>query len=301
VAKTILGNSWGVDGRDKLVSTLDWLGSGGHSAEYQKAAAAFAQAPPQQRQQDPGLGFVNQYNVEIGNRGLLAWDLGRLIAVAGWGYLAGYCSEEEAWGASFSAGARLRSTYGSWEEYAKHYRLGALFADASTVAQVDGALAQLSSAPDSPWRVVAWSLDGPSALAATAPGLPGASGVPVVGAPGGAAAPAAYGGVPVVAPPPGQAGAPASYGGVPVIAPPPGGAPGLAPIPGDPTGGGPGGGGKKGLIIGAAVGGVVILGIIIALLVHHHNSAKEHEHEHEHNAPPPPAQHEKKEEKKGKH
>ena len=101
-AKTILANSWGIDRRDKLVSTLEWLGSAGHSRDYAQAAAAFQQAPPQARAQDPRLAVVGSFGAEIGNRGLLAWDLGRMLAVAGWGYLAGYCSEEEAWGAASS-------------------------------------------------------------------------------------------------------------------------------------------------------------------------------------------------------
>jgi len=306
VAKTILANSWGVDGRDKLISTLEFLGSAGHTADYQKAAATFAQAPPQQRAQDPSLAFVNQYGTEIGNRGLVAWDLGRAIAVAGWGYLAGFCSEDEAWGALLSNGVRLRGMYGSWDEYAKHYRLGALFWDANAVGQIDAILGQLMSAPNSPWRTVSWSLDGPApAGAAQGGGFPAPAGYAPPDAPG---APQ-YGGVAPVAPPagggpvipPGQPGAPLSYGGVPVIAPPPGGG-GMAPIPGAPLGapGAPGGGGsKKGLIIGLAIAGVVVLVIVIALIVHHMHKAPEHEHEH---APPPPAQHEEKHEgKKGKH
>jgi hypothetical protein len=281
-ARTILASSWGIDGREKLVSTLEWLGSRGHSADYQAQAAAFAQAPPQQRQQDPALAFVNQFGAEIGNRALLAWDLGRLLAVAGWGFLAELCSEEEAWGALLSSGVRLRSTYASWDEYAKHYRLGATFADAASAAQLDPILAQLTSAPNSPWRAMPWRLDN---APASPPGAP--VGAPVGGAvapPGPPGTPAAYGGVPVIAPP-GQPGAPTSYGGVPVIAPPPADQlPPPPPMPGALGAPGAPGGSKKGLIIGLVVGGVLVLVLLIVLVVHfmHHGS-----HEHEHTAPPP--------------
>ncbi len=274
VAKTILTNSWGVDSRDQLIKTLEFLGSMGHSAEYQKAAAAFQQAPPPARQQDPALAFVNQYGAEIGNRGLLAWDLGRLLAVAGWGYLAGYCSEEEAWGAILSSGVRLRGAYGSWDEYAKHYRLGLLFFDAGATGQLDQVLAQIMASPNSPWRAVAWSLDGApgGAVAATQP----AGGLP----PGQPGAPPAYGNVPVIAPvaPPGQPGAPAAYGNVPVIAPPPGGA---GPYPPGAMGPGGAGGNKKGLLIGVGVGGLLVLILIIGGVVH-----LMHRHEAAHEAPP---------------
>ena len=100
-AKTILKNSWGIESREKLESTIEWLGSGGHSADFQKAAAAPATATPAQQ------AFVKQYGAQLGARGLLAWDLGRLFAVAGWGYLAGFCNEIEAWGVSMPAADRL--------------------------------------------------------------------------------------------------------------------------------------------------------------------------------------------------
>jgi hypothetical protein len=300
-SKTILANSWNIDGRDKLISTLEWLGGGGHSQDYAKAAAAFAQATPDQKQQDPKLAVVNQLGTEIGNRGLLAWDLGRLLAVAGWGYLAGYCSEDEAWGAIFSAGVRLRGTYGSWEEYGKHYRFGALFWDATATAQIDPILAQLSSAPTSPWRTVAWSLDGAAAAAPMAGGYgappgaaPGGGGFPapagaspgvVGGAPGGVmgGAPAPIG-PPGAPPPPGSPGAPTSYSGVPVINAPPGGGPpppyGMSPSPGGMTGPGAAaaGKGKMMLIVGAG-GGVVFLLLAIMLVWHfaHRHEAPAHE------------------------
>jgi hypothetical protein len=296
-AKAILGNSWGIDGRDKLVSTLEWLGSGGHSQEFQKAVAALAQATPDQKQQDPRLAFANQFGAEIGNRGLLAWDLGRLLAVAGWGYLSGYCSEDEAWGAIFSAGVRLRGGYGSWDEYGKHYRYGALFWDATATAQIDPILAQLTSAPNSPWKTTAWSLDGAAAPAGGGfPAPPPAPGAPPGAAPGAPVqpgAPAAYSGVPVVAPPPGAPGAPATYSGVPVITAPPGGGPpppyGMTPSPGGPgappgMGGAPGAKGK-GMLIAAAAGGLIFLMLALGLVwhfVHRHEAAHDAPHGEEH-------------------
>jgi hypothetical protein len=218
-AKAILLNSWGIDARPKLESTLEWLSTGGHSTDYQKVAAAFAQAPPQQRQGDPKMAFVGQYGAQLGNRGLLAWDLGRLLAVAGWGYLAGFCSDVEAWGLILPAAERLRSTYTSWDEYGQHYRLGCLFWSADAVGQIDQVLAQLRSAPDSPWRVVPWRLEGAANVGAAPYAAPPGAG--------------AYGGVPAVAPPPG--GAPAgAYGAAPpgaspYGAAPPGAAPGASP------------------------------------------------------------------------
>jgi hypothetical protein len=294
-ARTILGNSWAVDGRDKLIGALEWLSTAGSGRDYQQQATAFGQAPPQQRQQDPALAFVNQFGAEIGNRGLQAWDLGRLLAVAGWGFLAGYCSEEEAWGAILSAGVKLRGAYGSWDEFGKHYRIGAIFADAASVPQVEAILSQLTSAPNSPWRTTPWSLDGGapatvvaapygavpatvvSGASATPPPVaaygapPPAYGVPP-NAPG--APPAAYGANPGAASAPGGPQVIGSYGGVPVIAPPPGGG------PPPPVGGA---GGKKVLLIALVGGGAFLLLIVVlvGLFIHHRHEEAERERIHE--------------------
>jgi uncharacterized protein DUF1266 len=286
-AKTILKNSWGIETREKLESTIEWLGSGGHTADYQKAAAAPATATPQQQ------AFITQNGAQVGNRGLIAWDLGRLFAVAGWGYLAGFCNDIEAWGVTAPAANRLRAAYTSWDEFAQHYRLGCLFWNADAVGQTDQIIAQLRSMPDSPWKTTPWALGGaaPAPYGAAPPGaapygaappgaVPGAPGGPPAYAPGtgplpytpapgaigpAGAAPGAYG-----APPPG--GAP--YGGAPPGAAPYGGAPMVGP-----AGAAAGGPAKKktGLLIGLIVGGVFALGLVIVLVLHFAHGSSSHE------------------------
>jgi hypothetical protein len=292
IAKTILANSWGVESREKLESMIEWLSTRGHSADYQQAAAAFQQAPPAQRQGDPKLAFVGQYGAQLANRGLLAWDLGRLLALAGWGFLAGYCQEFEAWGVILPAADRIRGAYTSWEEYGQHYKLGALFAMPAAAGQIDQVLAQLASAPDSPWKTTPWQLSGAPNVGAPPYGVGAAGGVapvaPVV--PGGAPPGAMPGASPGASPgaPPGASpyGAPP---GAPPGAGPYGGAP-MVPAGGPPYGGGPmagprpgGGKSKTGLIIGAAVGGLIVVMGGVALIWHF---THEHEHEHEHPAAP---------------
>jgi hypothetical protein len=301
-AKTILANSWGIESREKLESMIEWLGSAGHSADYQKAAAAFPQTPPAQQQGDPRLAFVGQYGAEIGPRGLLAWDLGRLLAVAGWGFLAGYCNEIEAWGVMLPAADRIRNAYASWDDYGKHYKFGAMFSMPDAAPQIEQVLAQLRAAPDSPWKTVPWQASAGPNVGAPPYGVAAGAGAPppaAYGAPPPAPAPygappapgaAPYGGAPMAP----TGGAP--YGGAPMAptgAAPYGGAP-MAPL-GPPAYGGapmaplgaPGGGKKKtGLIIGIAAGGLVVVGILFGVVWHF---THEHEHEPAHSAPATPA------------
>ncbi len=285
-ARTILTNSWSIEGRDKLQAALDWLANAGDNQSYQQGAAAFGQASAQQRQQVPGLAFINQYGTELGTRGLLAWDLGRLLAVAGWGYLAGYFTEDEAWRAIFPAATRLRATYTSWEEFGKHYRIGTLYADAASVGQVEAILAQLAAAPNSPWRVTPWRLDVPAVSSPTAVAQYAPVPATIVSAPPPGAYPQAAGAFPAPAmgmspqPPAASPGSPAivgSYDGVPVIAPPAGGYPPPPMIYPAGTGGGGGGGSKKLLLFGLlGGGGLVALIVLVLVLLHFH-----HEHERE--------------------
>jgi len=275
-AKTILKNSWGIESREKLESTIEWLSSGGHSADFQKAAAAPATATPAQQ------AFVTQYGAQLGARGLLAWDLGRLFAVAGWGYLAGFCNDIEAWGVSMPAADRLRAAYTSWEEFGQHYRLGCLFWSADAVGQTDPILAQLTSAPDSPWKTTPWAL---GAGAAKPPGAAAAGASPYGAPPPGGALP--------YTPAPGAISPTGPYGAAPGASPygaPPGAAP-YGAAPGAPYGGGapmvgpPGVGatGKKkmamGVLIGIIAGGLVMVGLVVGLIVHFAHGS-EHEHEH---------------------
>jgi hypothetical protein len=303
-AKTILKNSWGIESREKLESMIEWLATTGHSAEYQKAVAAFQGASPKQRQGDARLAFVGQHGTEIGQRGLLAWDLGRLLAIAGWGFLAGFCNDIEAWGVMLPAADRIRNAYTSWDEYGQHYKLGALFSMPDAAGQIEQALAQLRSAPDSPWKSVPWRLDGAPNVGAApygAPVAPGAPGAPTVASPTYGVPPAAgspygggpspYGGAPMA--PTGGApygGAPmaptgAPYGGAPMA---PTGAPyGGAPMA--PTGGGAPGKSKTGLILGVVAIGVVMLSVVFFVIWHF--THEEHPHPAAPTHEPPPKGH----------
>jgi hypothetical protein len=298
-AKAILKNSWGIEDRQRLESMIEWLATTGHSAEYQKAAAVFANSGADQRQADPRLVFVGRHGQEIGARALLAWDLGRLLAIAGWGYLAGFCDDVEAWGVMLPQAERLRNCYASWDEYGQNYKLGALFTMPDAAGQIESVLAQLRSAPDSPWRSIPFKLGGPNV--GQPPYGPAPTVVSAASPSGAGPAPqgaAQYGGAPAGAAPYG--GAPpgaAPYGATPAGVAPYGGAPpGAAPYGGGapmaPAGGvagapmvGPAGAKKKGgagLILGLVLGGLVVLGGIGAVVWHF-----THEHPAAHASPPP--------------
>jgi hypothetical protein len=120
--KKILENSWDIESREKLVETLGWLRDSGHRAEG---------AP-------------------------LAWDLVRLVAVAGWGYVADLISEDEAWGFITPAAKQLQGTYASWEQLGKTYVEGTSWWKEEAGPDCQKIYDKLVNDPQSPWRSVPW-------------------------------------------------------------------------------------------------------------------------------------------------
>lgn len=158
-----LGRYWSIRNRDEALDRLDWLENVGDSARYAQARAVAAPgaverearvgASPRAR---AGVAFAEAHQAELGNRDLRAFDLGRVVAIAGWCALAGYITEAEAWDLGLRAAQRLQSLYGSWRELGRQYLLGRLFALGEISAKSEQSYTRLLSEPDSPWAQLAW-------------------------------------------------------------------------------------------------------------------------------------------------
>lgn len=73
------------------------------------------------------LALVKQYGDKFGERGSLAFDLGRVISLCRWGYVAGYFNEEEAYRLMIPAAVRIQQNYKSWDDYIESYFVGRQF------------------------------------------------------------------------------------------------------------------------------------------------------------------------------
>lgn len=142
--RTILANSWDVQNAESLRRTLAWLRDEGHRK-----------------------GHAASPNDGLGPRGLLAWDLCRLVAVAGWGFVADYISEDEAWSYVAPAAAVLQRSYQSWEDLGQAYVKAAYVWNPGAGADCAPRCQALLQDPQSPWRTVPWTTD---LGAITAPG-----------------------------------------------------------------------------------------------------------------------------------
>lgn len=73
------------------------------------------------------LALVKQYGDKFGERGSLAFDLGRVISLCRWGYVAGYFTEEEAFRMMLPAAVRIQQNYKSWDDFVESYFVGRKF------------------------------------------------------------------------------------------------------------------------------------------------------------------------------
>jgi hypothetical protein len=100
----------------------------------------------------PPYGFVRSVN---------GYDFGQAVAFARWGLGARFCEPAEAEQAVLRAGQACRETYGSWQEFAAGYALGAVLRGGEEDFEqgydsVLGPHRILSHDPGSPWRHIPW-------------------------------------------------------------------------------------------------------------------------------------------------
>jgi hypothetical protein len=156
-ARGVLKESWGVTDAATLRERVTWLTTEGHSAEYRATCARFDAMPAHERESELRLLFVGRFREQVGDKDLAAWDQVRAINVAGWGFLAGFLTEEEAWALILPAARTCQRTYGSWEELGRHYLLGMAFWGPSHLERGQPAFDGLMADPNSPWRTVPWA------------------------------------------------------------------------------------------------------------------------------------------------
>lgn len=172
-ARGVLDESWGIKDKASLLDRIKWLHEKGHSSEYFEWKKKW-HAEPASRESDLRLIHVGVFQAEIGDKGLVAWDQSRCINVAGWGFLAGYITEEEAWDHIIPAAQKIQKAYGSWAEYGRGYMVGTAFWSAPAAEKNGQASDALLADPNSPWSRIPWNTPlgaGSSAAAASGGGV----------------------------------------------------------------------------------------------------------------------------------
>ncbi|MHC9538176.1 MAG: DUF1266 domain-containing protein [Vulcanimicrobiota bacterium] len=173
--QALLRQSWDIKNGSDAFSTLNWLRTEGHRKQFNEIASLIKVSDPSslsdQALISKGLDqdtisqvrFVQKYSRDLEGRSLTAWDMCRLINVAGWCYNAGYITEQEAWGRIRPAALILQRTYSSWQDMGRNYLLGRQFWEPGLYQQegslFDGVVRKLCSDSSSPWVRIPWQTD----------------------------------------------------------------------------------------------------------------------------------------------
>lgn len=153
--RDVLSKFWGVTDAVSFREVSAWLWNEGHRAEVWAILRGLG-ADPSKDDDKQTLVRANRELLE--KNSLLAWDMGRFVAVVGWGYWAGYVPEHEAWRLLHEAATRVQGSYRSWRSFGKHYEFGRYWWSGEDDARVDAILAKLVEDPGSPWVQLPWAL-----------------------------------------------------------------------------------------------------------------------------------------------
>lgn len=150
---TLLLQWWDIDSRKNLIYMIAWLQNEGHNQQYRLVK--------QDRSADNAYRkFLDNYSEEIGESGLIAWDLGRAAALVRWGYLAEYLSEKELWEYLQDFAIVLQSTYQSWQQYGRHFSIGGGFWENTVLLDKRKQITIdfLVNNPHSNWQKLDWNM-----------------------------------------------------------------------------------------------------------------------------------------------
>ena len=139
LVRSILQNYWGVESRDELIDTLQYLISRGHSMDYTRNLEVIAGSGSAEdlhtedmdeediAVSDARFAFTQAYAGHVGPEMLRGWDLGRAANVTRWGYFVGFISEEEARGILDQIADGCMEFFDSWRSYAQSYIFGSMY------------------------------------------------------------------------------------------------------------------------------------------------------------------------------
>lgn len=168
---------WGVKNRQDLLETLVWIDTGGHRQDFSETGAYLTTLDAKSLstlkvKANDNLEAVNKidlalkYYSSFGKKSLIGWDYSRYVALCGWGYVAGYLSEQEAWEKMMPVARRLQQTFDSWEDLGNNYIVGRKFwSYRQTVRNgldAEDAYKRLCANTNSPWVRLKWKLPLPS-------------------------------------------------------------------------------------------------------------------------------------------
>lgn len=119
---------WSVQSTEELRRQLEWLFEGGHDEHFGHIVHAIREEIPFRPDLDKDainrIAFVRQLIPGLRATHVRGFDLGRVPALARFGYSAGYIGASETWSWISRAAKEAQPVFTSWKDFAENYRLG---------------------------------------------------------------------------------------------------------------------------------------------------------------------------------
>lgn len=174
----LLKRDWGIESGDDLMSTLNWLGTGGHRAPGRigmrrycilpRAHIASHREELQAKGQEDSDAREEMWRLDIaqtntdGIRGadLIAFDAARAVMLARYGCLFGWLTEQQLWDYILDVARDVQPRFASWAEYATDFQLSRRLWAGKDGDPYSAASRSLLTDERSPWRRLSWQLEG---------------------------------------------------------------------------------------------------------------------------------------------
>lgn len=137
--RDVLTSSWGINNTEDLMEQLESLSvGGGHRKGYQRWVSKIQDCVSEEdydkllesnKSNQAAIKIVKNSYQSLGDKGILAWDYCRYIALCRWGYLAEYLDEEGVLELIMPIARMMQKTFASWDEIGENYMLGREFWD----------------------------------------------------------------------------------------------------------------------------------------------------------------------------
>lgn len=129
---SVVRNYWGIQGREGLLETLQYLFNEGYDQRYQvylEAAAPEELFDEELDEEDQesirrGWQFVQHFKDQYPPEFLRGWDLGRAAMLTRWGYYLGWITQKEALTILSDIAQDAVKHFASWRDFGRSYQFG---------------------------------------------------------------------------------------------------------------------------------------------------------------------------------